>query len=182
LFPRFDGLEGMDAAAGGIHLRAQGPVARTGGQAEAAVHTWVSLCGTHCAYGSTRERHQSTTDLRWKTSGLVDSMSSLLAGDHLFFSNLPPSRPIYIYWHTWSGSDKQRYSYIVARQWESLVLSKLAHYVTRVCMSLPEDHNEHLPDTLLNSTKVDFQYFSTPVHEGFTLGRMKHDADEGEDS
>ena len=106
-------------------------------------------------------------------------MSSLLAGDHLLFSSLPPSRPIYIYWHTWSGSDKQRYSSIVARQWESLVLSKLAHYTTRICMSLPEGHNQCLPDTLLNSTKVDFQYFSAPVHEGFTLGRMKCDADEG---
>jgi len=43
LLPRFDGLEGMDAAARGIHLRARGPVARTGGQAEAAVHAGV--CG-----------------------------------------------------------------------------------------------------------------------------------------
>jgi len=42
LLARVDGFEGMDAAAGRIHLRAQGPVARTGGQAEAAVHAGIS--------------------------------------------------------------------------------------------------------------------------------------------
>jgi len=50
LLTRFDGLEGMDAAARGIHLRAQGPVARTGGQAEAAVHAGVcdvATCSGH---------------------------------------------------------------------------------------------------------------------------------------
>ena len=36
-----DGLEGVDAAAGGIHLRAQHAVAGAGGQAEAAVHAGV---------------------------------------------------------------------------------------------------------------------------------------------
>ena len=37
----FDRLEGVDAAAGRIHLGAQGQVAGTAGQAEAAVHAGV---------------------------------------------------------------------------------------------------------------------------------------------
>ena len=40
-----DRLEGMDAAAGGIHLRGQHPIAGAGRQAEAAVHTGVSGAG-----------------------------------------------------------------------------------------------------------------------------------------
>jgi len=54
LLPRFDSFEGMDAAARGIHLRAQGPVARTGGQAEAAVHAGIRrTCRHGIPYGQT---------------------------------------------------------------------------------------------------------------------------------
>jgi hypothetical protein len=88
------------------------------------------------------------------------------------------TKNIYIVWHTWSGDHKSRYQSIIGRQWRTLLASKLAEHASKIFISLREGDQIYLPQSLLDSNQVELNFFSGPVHEGFTLNWLKNQLDQ----